>query len=447
MKDSASDQQHFAKAVAELGETHDVISSQAIFNAHGVKIVDKGVAINLRLYERLMEHKLSAPLEDSVTSDSCVSGETLRQSADVIMRDTPFFGRMASDDKARKLLLNVVETVPLPDAVALQLTVAHDLRPEIYLHLVRTALTAAWLAKTAAVLRFDIGMAAAGGLLHDVGMLHVDPLLLQPERRLNREQRRQLYSHPLLSTALVERHHQYSGEVVRAVGEHHECLDGSGYPRNLTGDAISTLGRILSLSQAVAAMFAPGRSAPELRLSVLLRMTIGRYDSAMATQVMVLLRPELDVMSAEIRLLQDPITSLRDIDALLCQWPLAMPDASALAPARRQALDLVAGRATQMRRVLAGVGAVPEQLDQLGSAALDDNLQTELTLMTQEAIWQLRTLAREARRRWRAQAGEEFPPVFATWLDRVDNLVAEVSGQQPEEAGDSTAGPEAAPGE
>ncbi len=447
MKDSASDQQHFAKAVAELGETHDVISSQAIFNAHGVKIVDKGVAINLRLYERLMEHKLSAPLEDSVTSDSCVSGETLRQSADVIMRDTPFFGRMASDDKARKLLLNVVETVPLPDAVALQLTVAHDLRPEIYLHLVRTALTAAWLAKTAAVLRFDIGMAAAGGLLHDVGMLHVDPLLLQPERRLNREQRRQLYSHPLLSTALVERHHQYSREVVRAVGEHHECLDGSGYPRNLTGDAISTLGRILSLSQAVAAMFAPGRSAPELRLSVLLRMTIGRYDSAMATQVMVLLRPELDVMSAEIRLLQDPITSLRDIDALLCQWPLAMPDASALAPARRQALDLVAGRATQMRRVLAGVGAVPEQLDQLGSAALDDNLQTELTLMTQEAIWQLRTLAREARRRWRAQAGEEFPPVFATWLDRVDNLVAEVSGQQPEEAGDSTAGPEAAPGE
>lgn len=447
MKDSASDQQHFAKAVAELGETHDVISSQAIFNAHGVKIVDKGVAINLRLYERLMEHKLSAPLEDSVTSDSCVSGETLRQSADVIMRDTPFFGRMASDDKARKLLLNVVETVPLPDAVALQLTVAHDLRPEIYLHLVRTALTAAWLAKTAAVLRFDIGMAAAGGLLHDVGMLHVDPLLLQPERRLNREQRRQLYSHPLLSTALVERHHQYSREVVRAVGEHHECLDGSGYPRNLTGDAISTLGRILSLSQAVAAMFAPGRSAPELRLSVLLRMTIGRYDSAMATQVMVLLRPELDVMSAEIRLLQDPIASLRDIDALLCQWPLAMPDASALAPARRQALDLVAGRATQMRRVLAGVGAVPEQLDQLGSAALDDNLQTELTLMTQEAIWQLRTLAREARRRWRAQAGEEFPPVFATWLDRVDNLVAEVSGQQPEEAGDSTAGPEAAPGE
>ena len=445
MKDSASDQQHFAKAVAQLGETHDVISSQAIFNAHGVKIVDKGVAINLRLYERLMEHKLSVPLEDSVTSDSCVSGETLRQSADVIMRDTPFFGRMANDEKARKLLLNVIETVPLPDAVALQLTVAHDLRPEIYLHLVRTALIAAWLAKTAAVLRFDLGMAAAGGLLHDIGMLHVDPLLLQPERRLNRDQRRQLYSHPLLSTALVERHHQYAREVVRAVGEHHECLDGSGYPRNLTGDAISTLGRILSLSQAVASMFAPGRSAPELRLSVLLRMTIGRYDSALARQVMALLRPELDVMSAEITLLRDPIAALRDIDALLCQWPLAMPEALNLAPARRQALDLVAGRSAQMRRVLAGVGAVPEQLDQLGSAALDDNLQTELTLMTQEAIWQLRTLAREARRRWRAQAGEEFPPVFAAWLDRVDDLVAEVSGQQPEEARDSTAGLEAAP--
>ena len=71
----------------------------------------------------------------------------------------------------------------------------------------------------------------------------------------------------------------------RAVGKHQECLDGCGYPRGLAGDAISPLGRLPSLSQVVAAMFAPGRSAPEMRLSVLLRMTCHHCDHAMPEQL------------------------------------------------------------------------------------------------------------------------------------------------------------------
>ena len=428
MTDTSTDHQHFAEAVVQLGEKQDVVATQAIFNTQGVKIIEKGVAINLGLYERLMGHKLSAPLEESVHSANSVSGDTIRRSAEAIMRDTPFFGRMASDDKTRKLLLNVIETVPLPDAMALQLTVAQDVRPEIYLHLVRTALTAAWLAKTPHVSRYDLGMAAAAGLLHDVGMLHVDPLLLQPERTLNRDQRRQLYSHPLLSIALVERHHQYSRDVVRAVGEHHEYLDGSGYPRNLSGDAISPLGRILSLSQVVAAMFAPGRSAPEMRLSVLLRMNTHRYDPSMAMQVVALLRPQLDVMGAEMPRLANPVDLLCEIDRLVGQWPMDSAASWQLSAPRREVLALLANHAIQIRRALAAVGAVPDQLSQLGDAARDETVLAELTLLTHEAAWQLRALARQARRRWRAVAGEQFPAALQQWLDQVDAVAVRISG-------------------
>ena len=402
MTDSSNDHQHFTQAVVQLGELQEVVAKQAIFNTRGVKIIDKGVAINAGLYERLIQHKLSAPLEESVRSSTAVNGETLKRGAESIVNDIPFFSRMVMDDKTRKLLLNVIETVPLPDAMALQLTVAQDVRPEIYLHLLRSALTAAWLARTPHITRYDLGMAAAGGLLHDIGMLHVDPLLLQPDRTLKRDQRRQLYSHPMVSTALVERHHQYSREVVRAVGEHHEYLDGSGYPRNLSGDAISPLGRILALSQVVAAMFAPGRSAPEMRLSVLLRMNTHRYDNAMSMRVVSLLQPQLDVMGAEIPRLDNTVELLGEIDRLVGQWPLDLGQDATVSAARRDALALLANHAIQIRRALAGVGAVPDQLLQLGDAVLDEAVANELTLLTHEASWQLRALARQTRRRWRA---------------------------------------------
>lgn len=430
MTASPEDPRHFTKAVTQLGEQRDVVTASAIFNTQGIKVVDKGVAINKSLYQRLTQHRLLAPLEDSVTSPDVVNGESLKQTAMCIMEDVPFFGRLGPDPASRKLLLNVMETLPLPEAMAFQLTVARDVRPDVYMNLVRTALVAIWLAKSQATLlsRFDLGMAGAAGLLHDIGMLHVDPILLQGTQKLNREQRRQLYSHPLVSTTLVERHHQYSREVIRAVSEHQEYLDGSGYPRNLLGESMSPLGRVVSLAQVVAAMFSPTRTAPEMQLSVLLRMNTHRYDPTMSMQILTLVQPQLDVLSAAIELLDDPVQWLGEIDAILARLPLDLDKDPSMNTDRRQALATVAGHGAKLRRSLAGVGAVPDQLAQLGEIAQDEAVRTELTLLTREACWQLRTLGREARRRWRELPDETYPALLRSWLDDVDALVSKLSG-------------------
>lgn len=437
MTESHNDRNYFTQAVARMGERRDVVAYRAIFNAQGVKIVDKDVAINLGLYERLMQHKLKAPIEDSVMSVDGVSGESLKKAASEIMDDVPFFGRLVPDPASRKLLLNVIETVPLPDAMALQLTVARDQQPELFMHLVRTAMVAVWLVnKPPLVSRFELGMAASAGLLHDIGMLHIDPVLLRTTHQINREQRRQLYSHPLVSHALVERHHQFPREVVVAVSEHQEYLDGSGYPRNLAGDAISMLGRVVCLAQVVAAMFAPGRSAPEMQLSVLLRLNSHRYEKEMAARILTLVQPQGDVLSAAVVLLDDPVSLLGEIDAILAQLPLELGDVKGMASARRDGMALVADHGAKLRRALTGVGAVPAQLAVLGDAVQDESVQTELTLLAREASWQLRTLGREARRRWRNEVGASYPMQMQQWLDRIDSVVASIAGPQDDESTD-----------
>lgn len=427
MIESNSDPKFFTQAVTALGEMRPVVTTQAIFNRNGIKIVEQGVAVNRGLYERLMQHQLSSPIENSVASTATVTSRTLRDKAEELMLTVPLLTRLAQQDEIRNILLDTLERIPLPPPIAFQLTLACEVRPTLYQNALCSALIATWLTMESKLPRFNMGVAAAAGLLHDLGMLHLDPCLLEYKSDIDRSQRRQLYSHPLVSGVLIERHPEYPKEIARAVLEHHEFLDGSGYPRNLVGDQISHAGRILTLTELILSMFAPGREASELRLSMMLRMNMHRYDAALAKKIMHVLRPQQNAAIAPSSLLADPVSGLLAIDGALAAWPADLVNLPDLSRQRRENLKVLADQTAQIHRTLASVGATPEQLTQLGKAPLDVPLQTELTLFTREAAWQLRTLARQARRRWRAEPGTNFPAALQEWLDRVDAVLSQLS--------------------
>lgn len=424
MSETGADTSHFTKAVTELGDKCPVVTKEAIFNDRGVKILEKGVAVNANLYERLIAHKLPVPIEQSVSSPNTITGPVLREHAEQAMREVPFFGRIGADPKHRSLLLDSLDKLTLPEPIAFQLLLANEVRPALFRHSVQMALFAAWLSLTPVVSRYDLGMAAAAGLLHDLGMLHLDPLLLHPEDAITSPQRRQLYSHPLVSTVLIERHHEYPRELLRAVREHHEFMDGSGYPGNLKGEALGPLGRILSLGELVTAMLEPGRPAPEMRLWVQLRMNKHRYDPALVAQVQQHLRPQSELTGEGLELLADPVARLQEINATVSDWPAPAMQELKLSDARREGMAAVMVQASQLRRTLATVGVADLQLAQLGGEALDDALRLELSLLAQEAMWQLRALTRQTKRRWRLGDEPSYPAPLQAWLDRADAQVA-----------------------
>jgi HD-GYP domain-containing protein (c-di-GMP phosphodiesterase class II) len=422
------DAEHFTRAITELGEKRPVVAKQAIFNAQGVKIVEKGTAINASLYERLNAHKLPAPLEEALSAEGVVTGRSLRLDTELMLEREPFYARMTTTPTERSKRLDVVEKLPLPDAMAFQLTLARDLRPSVYQHSLRAMWTMVWLANSPLGKRFELAEAAAVGLLHDIGMLHLDPMLLDPKAILSPAQRRQLYSHPIIGHMLMERHHEYPKEVLRAVLEHHECLNASGYPRNLGGAQISPLGRCMSLSEVVTAMVGSDANGGELRLAVLLRMNMHRYDPALIDRVMGLLRPELDAGSTAIVPLAEPAQTLIEIDEVVSAWPSDCAGFDELTPERQAGMAIVSDQIAQLRRTLAEAGLAPAQLEQLGDGAQDPMLARELSLLAKEAAWQLRTLARQASRRWRGGSDSDHPPLLQTWMDRCETLAQQLLG-------------------
>lgn len=84
----------------------------------------------------------------------------------------------------------------------------------------------------------------------------------------------------------------YSREIEEAVLEHHERMDGSGYPRGISGDAISSMGRILMLAEVVSAFYDKYRDMPAQRLSLVLRMNHNRFDRQLMQHIHAMLRAD-----------------------------------------------------------------------------------------------------------------------------------------------------------
>lgn len=91
------------------------------------------------------------------------------------------------------------------------------------------------------------------GTLHDVGKVYVPAEILSKPARLSHMEMGIMKSHPEVGFEIL-REVSFPWPVARAVLEHHERMDGSGYPGGLKDGAISLEARILAVSDVVEAM-------------------------------------------------------------------------------------------------------------------------------------------------------------------------------------------------
>lgn len=91
----------------------------------------------------------------------------------------------------------------------------------------------------------EIGHAALGGLLHDVGYVVVESSVLRKEGPLSEAEQRQIQLHPTIGARIIE-HIDFLKPVVPFVLHHHERYDGHGYPNGMAGKAIPIGGRLMA---------------------------------------------------------------------------------------------------------------------------------------------------------------------------------------------------------
>jgi putative two-component system response regulator len=91
--------------------------------------------------------------------------------------------------------------------------------------------------------------------LYDIGKLAVPDHVLKKSDKLNSSEWEEIYKHPETGASIIGEHKDPLLEQARIMAlTHHERWDGTGYPKQLKGDAIPLAGRIMAVADAFEAM-------------------------------------------------------------------------------------------------------------------------------------------------------------------------------------------------
>jgi HD-GYP domain-containing protein (c-di-GMP phosphodiesterase class II) len=130
--------------------------------------------------------------------------------------------------------------------------------------------------------RILLADAIQGGLLHDIGKRHVPVEVLNKEGRLTPAEWDLLRAHPTSGYEELKRNPAISATVLEMTRDHHERLDGSGYPARLVGDQVGRAARICAVVDAYDALTAArpyrGPTPPPHALAILGRSAGTHFD-------------------------------------------------------------------------------------------------------------------------------------------------------------------------
>lgn len=100
----------------------------------------------------------------------------------------------------------------------------------------------------------NLAPVSLGFFLYDIGMSRVSRLMTEKTSQLSATERRKLKEHPRDGLRILEKLGLDSEEVLEPCQQHHERIDGSGYPGQLKGKEIGLYGRIAAVADSFCAM-------------------------------------------------------------------------------------------------------------------------------------------------------------------------------------------------
>lgn len=100
----------------------------------------------------------------------------------------------------------------------------------------------------------DIQELGAGFFLHDLGKVNIDQAIINKPGKLTEEEMQEMRRHPALGYKLLRETKQLTEESKTIVLQHHERIDGRGYPKGRRGQEIHIYGRICAIADVYDAL-------------------------------------------------------------------------------------------------------------------------------------------------------------------------------------------------
>lgn len=376
---------HCLNHIFDASSSREVFASEDIVDANGVMLLAQGKPISADLKAKLDQRRLRAPLETTLSIADSLTTSMVFDQAQILMAGNPALTHFAGSRLALASLSRL-RLVRLPGPIRLLLTLAHDRLPRSYQHALATTLICAGFAASARLSDTDTEILLVCGLLHDLGEMYLSPDYMTKSGGLNMSEWASVASHPLTGRAIAQEIGHLPEAVAKGIVEHHERMDGSGYPRMIDRTQIGFAGAIVGSADATAAMILRGEPGDAYQAALALRIIPEEFEYRSSSWIISTMR---DLTGEAPRQTADP---------KIIQEALTRSSAAESAAARIAAGPL--GSSVESRLTLHLLGNISKAGRSTGLSLLDsmgcsyEDAGGEAFCVARELIWRMRNLGR-----------------------------------------------------
>lgn len=283
---------HFLNALVKLSGEQEIEISEDVYSHNGMKLIARGTRVSSRLYERIVSHKLVKPLELSLS----VSESALPDYAGIgqaLFVEMPRLKSLAEWTFGRVTPLGMLAQLAFPPQARAVLALAekrsaHSLKTDVLVTLLAMGIANAYRYNDAQLM----AKVATTAMLHDIGELYIDPEVVRRNESAAPAEWVQYSAHPVIGATVVREVIGLDPAIQRGVLEHHETLDGAGYPRALHGQSISDIGMIVGMAAFMSTLVRDEN--PCRRIDIALKFMPGEFEPSLVSSVSELLHDALE---------------------------------------------------------------------------------------------------------------------------------------------------------
>lgn len=242
---------NYCKNLIEVNKSHSVVTNQPIYNDQGMLLLAAGSELSEKRADILLQHKLMKPLEECVGIASSFNAKQLYEFLNKFSANIGGLVAVTDCENYQKTLRQMClfyEKFPL---LQQNLTVLAHRAPRIYYQGLFSAAAGLAIAIQLKLSQTELQTVFIAGLFHDIGFLYLAPELSQKTHEFTNDEWKALQAHPIIAQRFLNLIPNLPKEIGNAIANHHERIDGTGYPFHVFGDKLPMVSQIIAATDNI----------------------------------------------------------------------------------------------------------------------------------------------------------------------------------------------------
>lgn len=206
------------------------------------------------LYEKDTQEYIAKILDDNSISSKLKSEIIHDMATDTI--NELFSGEINKNkiDRSTELVNDTIQLILNDESAAKAMLRVTSYDYYTYTHCVNVSIYALGFGAHLKLDKNKLNVLGRAGILHDLGKKNIPNEIVNKNGRLTDEEFSTMKSHPVLAVEILKELGENNQLVLDAIEQHHEKLDGSGYPKGLKAHEIHILSQIIAIADIFDAL-------------------------------------------------------------------------------------------------------------------------------------------------------------------------------------------------